>query len=1245
MKNKKGFTLAELLGVIVILLLLVLIVTPIFINYSKKASKSAYEVQINTIKESAREWALDEENIKLLPTKENECVEITLEKLKEIGLLDYNITNPKTKAKFSDESTVIIRKVGTELTYTYNENGEETCDTVITTDYPRWVFVSSTPAVASDTDEVTVNIKSDRKISEESLDPEDITVKVGGKIIDDAVVTVSCSGVNPLTCELKINNLDGDGRLSLVIDKDTMKDEDLNPSRITNIQTNTTIDTSGPKITYTGKTNTNSSIYYATKDDTVVIKFKAEDNGEVVNELAAEDIIVYLDGVPVDCGKSLTTSGSGTKVDYELTLTNVTGNGKLSIKIPTGKIKDNRGNLNNEKIISPGITYDNQLPIITYTPNGTVGYVRDINVKVYAIDEETGVNENTLKYIFTTDINENPNVAIANGGKVSKSGVTGDYYIIGYVCDYAGNCATVPSNIYQMNNSAPEIEITPDHNSGYEREASIKIKVTSHGEAIDEGSLKYIISENTNDTPNKSFTNNENITITGLSGVYYVIAEACDVTGLCTKKESQKFYFDNEAPDVIYNPNGTYNSGSYYWTQSVDVSINVTDNVSVESASYILSDSKTATPNVTINNGSANKTVTLTNETKTLYLIARGCDSLGNCKTSVSNKYQIDKTKPVVDSKSQSQDITTINISDDISLARYDILRSDNTLSAGGAVTGTSYSVVYQETEYGTYTIKVTDHVGNIFEENFVVPGYTVSFNANGGSGGQSSNVTVGYGAKMPTISTTAPTKTGYTFQGWYDNANYTAGTKYYNSGGSWARRYDKTSNTTLYAGWKANTYTVTLDKNGGTGGTDSVTATYDAAMPSATMPTRTGYTFEGYYDAKTGGTKYYNADGTSAKKWNKTSNTTLYARWTAKTYTVTLNKNGGLGGTDSVTATYDAAMPSATMPTRSTYTFEGYYDTSEATGGTKYYNSDGSSARKWDKTSNTTLYARWAAQCNFKEEEYNYDANNKIRSWTVPAGCSGTYTLEVWGAQGGSVNENNTPGAYGGYAKGEKYLSAGTTIYIVIGEQGKNATNRYNLDDQRYFAGGYNGGGRGHSNSINDDINDGHDGYLTGGGSGGGATHIATTNRGELKNYASHTDDLLIVAGGGGGSVNTIGAGGGCYCTSGTGGGATGGNGTMSTFGGTTAYEENIGTGGGDSASTGHSFGEGADYAGGGYYGGSAGSGSSWWEGNAVGYGAGRCYGAGGGSGYIGGVKNGTMENGKNSGNGKAKITLKTLD
>lgn len=102
-------------------------------------------------------------------------------------------------------------------------------------------------------------------------------------------------------------------------------------------------------------------------------------------------------------------------------------------------------------------------------------------------------------------------------------------------------------------------------------------------------------------------------------------------------------------------------------------------------------------------------------------------------------------------------------------------------------------------------------------------------------------------------------------------------------------------SNTTInvYVNWVANTYTVTLNRNGGpANGTASVTATYASAMPSATMPTRAGYTFSGYYDssAASGGTQYYYANGASARTWNKTAATTLYARWTKNNYNLTLN-------------------------------------------------------------------------------------------------------------------------------------------------------------------------------------------------------------------------------------------------------------------------------------------------------------------------------------------------------------------
>ena len=164
-----------------------------------------------------------------------------------------------------------------------------------------------------------------------------------------------------------------------------------------------------------------------------------------------------------------------------------------------------------------------------------------------------------------------------------------------------------------------------------------------------------------------------------------------------------------------------------------------------------------------------------------------------------------------------------------------------------------------------------------------------------------------------------------------------------------------------------AATYTVTLDPNGGSGGTASVTATVGSPMPSATAPTRSGQTFQGYFDtsATSGGTQYYTAAMASARSWDKAQNATLWARWTqnaSTTYTVTLDRNGGSGGTASVTATVGSPMPSATAPTRSGQTFQGYFDTSASSGGTQYYTAAMASARNWDKAQNATLWARWAS-------------------------------------------------------------------------------------------------------------------------------------------------------------------------------------------------------------------------------------------------------------------------------------------
>ena len=144
----------------------------------------------------------------------------------------------------------------------------------------------------------------------------------------------------------------------------------------------------------------------------------------------------------------------------------------------------------------------------------------------------------------------------------------------------------------------------------------------------------------------------------------------------------------------------------------------------------------------------------------------------------------------------------------------------------------------------------------------------------------------------------------------------------------------------------------------------------YSAPSPA---PTKTGYDFAGWYA---------NEALTTAVNWSSTisANKTYYAKWTAKTTTVSFNQNGGDGGqTTSKTATYGQAMPTPiTLPTREGYTFAGYYESSGGTGN-QYYTNEGASARTWDKENSTwTLYAKWTPNVytvTWKVNDTNYSA------------------------------------------------------------------------------------------------------------------------------------------------------------------------------------------------------------------------------------------------------------------------------
>ncbi|MDD2181561.1 MAG: prepilin-type N-terminal cleavage/methylation domain-containing protein [Bacilli bacterium] len=110
MNAEKGFTLVEVLSIIVLLGLVALLAFPSVDKYLKSAKQEAYNTQVNNIALSAQNWGVD--NKILLPKNDGETMEITLGYLMDQGYVDFDIVNPITKKPLSKELVILIRKTG-----------------------------------------------------------------------------------------------------------------------------------------------------------------------------------------------------------------------------------------------------------------------------------------------------------------------------------------------------------------------------------------------------------------------------------------------------------------------------------------------------------------------------------------------------------------------------------------------------------------------------------------------------------------------------------------------------------------------------------------------------------------------------------------------------------------------------------------------------------------------------------------------------------------------------------------------------------------------------------------------------------------------------------------------------------------------------------------------------------------------------------------------------------------------------
>lgn len=204
----------------------------------------------------------------------------------------------------------------------------------------------------------------------------------------------------------------------------------------------------------------------------------------------------------------------------------------------------------------------------------------------------------------------------------------------------------------------------------------------------------------------------------------------------------------------------------------------------------------------------------------------------------------------------------------------------------------------------GTYKIKlkITKNAVEQAESDLitlVVSSSTYSVTVNAGAGGIVSPKSISASPDSWSGDITATPNAGYRFDNWTSSGG---GITIKNSSSATTQIIANSTGGTLTANFAANTYSVSLDNQSPTTpGTEHVDATYNTILTSITKPTKTNYTFGGYY-TKTGGngTQIIDADGNwlankegftdSNRKSIITENKTLYAHWTEIKYEVTIS-------------------------------------------------------------------------------------------------------------------------------------------------------------------------------------------------------------------------------------------------------------------------------------------------------------------------------------------------------------------
>ena len=248
----------------------------------------------------------------------------------------------------------------------------------------------------------------------------------------------------------------------------------------------------------------------------------------------------------------------------------------------------------------------------------------------------------------------------------------------------------------------------------------------------------------------------------------------------------------------------------------------------------------------------------------------------------------------------------------------------------------------YGWVNYGTKSVSWTLTIDPL-------PSYNVTFNANSGSGAPATQKKW-YNESL-TLSSTKPTRTGYTFKQWNTKADGT-GTAY-----APGATYTGNAALSLYAIWTINTWTVAYNANGHGTAPASQTKTYGTNLTLRSgMGTVSNYVWKSWNTAANGSGTTYG----SGAAYSTNGAATMYAQWYAP-YTVSYNANGGTGAPAAQTKVYNQTLTlSATVPTRANHDFLGWATSATAETPTYRTGDDHSGNATYSTNAALSLYAVW---------------------------------------------------------------------------------------------------------------------------------------------------------------------------------------------------------------------------------------------------------------------------------------------